>query len=191
MYYVSRHQLAKLLLRFRAPVVRSILELTHRRTDEYVLTLAVSQAPKHTLAYRVRLLWALCVVALTLAVVFQRFLPLRAVKQAVYSTMVAVNTSASLPKTPVQWRQALEELPARPGNIPAFFFGHGSPMLAFPESDLEGDDPLMNFLGPKGPLASFLKDFGPALLNKYKPKAIVVFSAHWETEDERLGMSRA
>lgn len=31
------------------------------------------------------------------------------------------------------------------------------------------------------------KDFGPALLSKYKPKGIVVFSAHWETLGERLG----
>jgi len=43
-------------------------------------------------------------------------------------------------------------------------------------------------MGPKGKLASFLGDFGPALLRKYKPKGIVVFSAHWETEGERLGM---
>jgi len=40
--------------------------------------------------------------------------------------------------------------------------------------------------GPKGPLAKFLKDFGPTLLEKYKPKGIVVFSAHWETDGERL-----
>lgn len=41
--------------------------------------------------------------------------------------------------------------------------------------------------GREGPLAQFLDDFGPALLEKYKPKGIVVFSAHWETERERLG----
>lgn len=33
-----------------------------------------------------------------------------------------------------------------------------------------------------GPLAAFLRDFGPFLLETYAPKAIVVFSAHWETE---------
>lgn len=42
------------------------------------------------------------------------------------------------------------------------------------------------WVGPAGPLAHFLKDFGPALLEKYKPKGIVVFSAHWETSHERL-----
>lgn len=42
-------------------------------------------------------------------------------------------------------------------------------------------------MGPRGPLAAFLKDFGPALLKKYNPKAIVVFSAHWETRGETLG----
>lgn len=35
--------------------------------------------------------------------------------------------------------------------------------------------------GPNGQLANFLRDLGPALLEKYKPKAVVVFSAHWET----------
>jgi len=44
----------------------------------------------------------------------------------------------------------------------------------------------MAWAGPKGPLATFLKEFGPALLKKYQPKGIVVFSAHWETGTERL-----
>jgi len=38
--------------------------------------------------------------------------------------------------------------------------------------------------GPDSTLARFLKDFGPALLDKYKPKGILVFSAHWETNRE-------
>lgn len=33
-----------------------------------------------------------------------------------------------------------------------------------------------------GPQAAFLRAFGPFLLETYAPKAIVVFSAHWETE---------
>ena len=62
-------------------------------------------------------------------------------------------------------------------------------MLAFPERDAERMGEVMASNGPKGPLATFLKDFGPALLSKYKPKGIVVFSAHWETLGERLGRS--
>jgi aromatic ring-opening dioxygenase catalytic subunit (LigB family) len=63
-------------------------------------------------------------------------------------------------------------------------------MLAFPESALTGRfASVAESLGPKGPLATFLKDFGPALLKKYKPSGILVFSAHWETANERLGMS--
>lgn len=61
-------------------------------------------------------------------------------------------------------------------------------MLAFPagsSSSFGGD--VTSYQGPKGPLANFLRDFGPALLKKYKPKGIVVFSAHWETSGERLG----
>ena len=41
--------------------------------------------------------------------------------------------------------------------------------------------------GPDGTLAQFLQDFGKALLSKYKPRAIAVFSAHWETHSETLG----
>ncbi|OCH87414.1 Extradiol aromatic ring-opening dioxygenase [Obba rivulosa] len=96
------------------------------------------------------------------------------------------NTTQVFPKTRPEWQRALQELPSTPDKIPSFFFGHGSPMLAFPESDAAGADPLMQFTGPKGPLASFLKDFGPVLLDKYKPKAILVFSAHWETVGERV-----
>lgn len=36
--------------------------------------------------------------------------------------------------------------------------------------------------GPEGLLSQFLQDFGPALLEKYRPRAIVVLSAHYETE---------
>lgn len=92
----------------------------------------------------------------------------------------------SLPKTREQWKKALDALPDNPEKIPAFFFGHGSPMLAFPESEAAGS-PVLKHAGPKGPLANFLRDFGPVLLAKYKPKAIVVFSAHWDTPGERLG----
>ncbi|KAJ7702380.1 Extradiol ring-cleavage dioxygenase, class III enzyme, subunit B [Mycena rosella] len=95
---------------------------------------------------------------------------------------------ASLQKT---WRKNLEDLPATPEKIPAFFFGHGSPMLEFPASNDGGvaglgSQFLHRWAGSAGPLAKFLKDFGPALLKKYQPKGIVVFSAHWETTTERL-----
>ncbi|OBZ75293.1 4,5-DOPA dioxygenase extradiol-like protein [Grifola frondosa] len=101
--------------------------------------------------------------------------------------MSGVNgTTPVLPKNQVEWRKALDELPSTPDKIPAFFFGHGSPMLSFPESDSGGWGAAIKHHGPKGPLATFLKDFGPALLSKYRPKAIVVFSAHWETVGERV-----
>lgn len=63
-------------------------------------------------------------------------------------------------------------------------------MLAFPETNTFNRAPgVMDAMGPKGPLAAFLGDFGPALLKKYHPKGIIVFSAHWETAGERLGES--
>lgn len=95
--------------------------------------------------------------------------------------------SKLLPKTRAEWQKALEVLPATPKNIPAFFFAHGSPMLAIPQAHPDRSQEVMHALGPKGPLASFLADFGPILIKKYQPKGIVVFSAHWETDEERLG----
>jgi len=98
-------------------------------------------------------------------------------------TMSSANTS--VPVTQEAWRAAIASLPATPDNIPSFFFAHGSPALA---GNLGmGRGGIQEYQGPEGPLAKFLKDFGPALLEKYKPKAIVVFSAHWETMGERLG----
>lgn len=81
------------------------------------------------------------------------------------------------------WKSALDELPDSPQSIPAFFFAHGSPMLTAPHPN----NMIDSTLGSKSPLAEFLKFFGPALLKKYKPNGIVVFSAHWETLNERLG----
>ncbi|KII88713.1 hypothetical protein PLICRDRAFT_41929 [Plicaturopsis crispa FD-325 SS-3] len=91
-------------------------------------------------------------------------------------------SNATLPKTRADWLKALDELPSTPDKIPAFFFGHGSPALAYPGRGMPG----MESMGPQGPLGTFLRDFGPKLLEKYKPKGIVVFSAHWESDGETL-----
>jgi len=55
-----------------------------------------------------------------------------------------------------------------------------APLLIWPER-LPSRLPLESIGGPKGPNAEFLRDFGKTLIEKYNPKAIVVFSAHWET----------
>jgi aromatic ring-opening dioxygenase catalytic subunit (LigB family) len=67
----------------------------------------------------------------------------------------------------------------RPDHVP------GPMLLREPESD--GRFASMNAQATKGPLSRFLALFGPALLEKYKPKGIVVFSAHWEVAGEVLG----
>lgn len=82
------------------------------------------------------------------------------------------------------WQQALEALPATPAKIPAFFFSHGSPMLATDASAGRG----IAHHGPSGSLFRFLSYFGPTLLKKYQPKGILVYSAHWETSSELLGL---
>lgn len=94
----------------------------------------------------------------------------------------------ALPTTEEAWKAALDALPSAESNngrIPAFFFGHGSPML-LRESEPGSFFASMKNQTPTGPLARFLSLFGPALLEKYKPKGIVVFSAHWEEPDEVL-----
>lgn len=48
---------------------------------------------------------------------------------------------------------------------------------------------MINHVGPHGPHAEFLRHFGPFLLQRYKPKAIVIFSAHWETSNQLEGMN--
>lgn len=63
--------------------------------------------------------------------------------------------------------------------IPSFCFAHGSPALLKEAGNFFS---MPGFTGAHdGSQASFLREFGPFLLKTYKPKAIVVFSAHWET----------
>ncbi|KAH9060062.1 Extradiol ring-cleavage dioxygenase class III enzyme subunit B [Lactarius vividus] len=87
-----------------------------------------------------------------------------------------------LPLTRSAWQDRLATLPGSPDSIPSFFFGHGSPILAIPSNWRS----MIKQGGLESPLANFLRDFGPALLAKYQPKGILVFSAHWETEGEQL-----
>ena len=78
-------------------------------------------------------------------------------------------------------------------NCHIYLFWLTEPMLIWPTS-LPPPTTRMGGLvawgGANGPLAQFLDDFGPVLLEKYKPRGIVVFSAHWETTGERLGKFR-
>ncbi|KAJ3992297.1 Extradiol aromatic ring-opening dioxygenase [Lentinula boryana] len=98
--------------------------------------------------------------------------------------------NVDVPSNQAEWRAALESLPSTPQKIPAFFFAHGSPALAHAQAPAKlrasEHSGFKQYRGPNGPLAEFLKDFGPTLLQKYSPRAIVVFSAYWETLDERL-----
>jgi aromatic ring-opening dioxygenase catalytic subunit (LigB family) len=94
-----------------------------------------------------------------------------------------------LPLTRSAWQDRLATLPGSPDAIPPFFFGHGSPLLVFSKDVADKDaqwHSAIKHYGPESPLADFLRDFGPALLAKYQPKGILVFSAHWETQGEQL-----
>ncbi|KAB5591479.1 4,5-DOPA extradiol dioxygenase-like protein [Ceratobasidium theobromae] len=94
----------------------------------------------------------------------------------------------ALPTIDAAWKSALDALPTAElnnGKIPAFFFAHGSPMLLRDTSSDPRFKSMSNQSG-KGALARFLSLFGPALLEKYKPKGIVVFSAHWEEAGQVL-----
>jgi aromatic ring-opening dioxygenase catalytic subunit (LigB family) len=98
--------------------------------------------------------------------------------------------SSDLPLTRPAWKDRLATLPGSPSHIPAFFFAHGSPILTFSNSDAAQSPQrraIVEHAGLESPFANFLRDFGPALLAKYQPKGILVFSAHWETNEEQLG----
>ncbi|GAA98344.1 hypothetical protein E5Q_05029 [Mixia osmundae IAM 14324] len=94
---------------------------------------------------------------------------------------------ATAPQTRTQWRAALAALPTleeTKGRIPSFFYAHGHPGLLWPA----GLPSMMDWGigGPGGPLSTFLQDFGKELLSKYRPKAVLVFSAHWETSSPQV-----
>lgn len=86
--------------------------------------------------------------------------------------------TVTTPKTGEEWLKAFDDLPSS-AKIPAFFFAHASPML---ELDIPGVS-----MSKSGALRPFLEDFGKFLVKKYNPKAIVVFSAHWDTDETLLG----
>lgn len=90
--------------------------------------------------------------------------------------------TVTAPKTRDEWLQALNELPSSPAKLPAFFFAHSSPMM---EMDIPGIP-----MGKNGALSHFLEDFGKVLVQKYQPKAVVVFSGHWDNDGQILGMRR-
>jgi aromatic ring-opening dioxygenase catalytic subunit (LigB family) len=50
---------------------------------------------------------------------------------------------------------------------------------------------MSDIAGPNGLHAQFLHEYGPFLLKKYTPKAIVVFSAHYETSGTIEGNTSA
>lgn len=100
--------------------------------------------------------------------------------------------ASNIPLTRSAWQDRLATLPGSPEAIPPFYFGHGSPLLVFSKEVADRDTrwhSAIKHYGPESPLADFLRDFGPALLSKYQPKGILVFSAHWETQGKQLGMS--
>ncbi|BFZ54483.1 hypothetical protein PYCC9005_001520 [Savitreella phatthalungensis] len=77
-----------------------------------------------------------------------------------------------------------------PGSrLPTFSFAHGSPALMSEVAAWVARSPMAaskDFTGGHGgPAFKFLQRFGPYLLRTYRPKAIVLFSAHWENASQR------
>ncbi|KAL8278863.1 hypothetical protein RQP46_008734 [Phenoliferia psychrophenolica] len=120
------------------------------------------------------------------------FLTVPTHSQAGSMSTAASTTPSIVLSTREEWSKELDRLPsleATGGAIPSIFLAHGQPFLVYPPAlaaQRSGFEALRATQGPDGTLANFLKDLGPVLLEKYKPKAIVVFSAHWETPNERL-----
>ncbi|KAJ9102201.1 hypothetical protein QFC20_005030 [Naganishia adeliensis] len=82
--------------------------------------------------------------------------------------------------SPEEWRERLDSLPDRQalgGKIPSFYY----PALLWPKNlDNPRGDLMGDISGPDGLLPQFLRDFGKTLIDKYNPKGIIVFSAHWD-----------
>ncbi|GAA5860380.1 hypothetical protein JCM8547_003485 [Rhodosporidiobolus lusitaniae] len=95
---------------------------------------------------------------------------------------------AEVNATPEEWRKELDALPSLEETgraISSAFLAHGQCMLVYTPNLATSHSRLAaiaDLQGPSGTLANSLKDLGPALMDKYKPKAIVFFSAYWETE---------
>ena len=79
-----------------------------------------------------------------------------------------------------EYVKSLESALPATQKLPAIFLAHGSPSLVMPSG---ATPPALASLGPDGDLAHFLDTFGPFLLERYHPKGIVVFSAHFESRD--------
>jgi aromatic ring-opening dioxygenase catalytic subunit (LigB family) len=60
-------------------------------------------------------------------------------------------------------------------------------MLLWPEKHPITFGDIAMIGGPNGPHAAFLKDLGKHIVEKLKPKALLVFSAHWETRNQIEG----
>ena len=117
---------------------------------------------------------------------------IKSINRELHTTICLTTMASDLPLTRSAWQDRLSTLPGSPDAIPSFFFGHGSPLMAFSSDGADRDTrwhSVIKHVGPESPLANFLRDFGPTLLAKYQPKGILVFSAHWETKGEKLGTS--
>eukprot|EP00842_Homolaphlyctis_polyrhiza_P000161 jgi/Hompol1/1145/HPOL_004646-RA len=77
---------------------------------------------------------------------------------------------------------------AQKSRLPVLFLAHGSPNLIMRPRSSEPQSPT-DVGGPNGRHVAFLKELGPYIINELKPKAIVVFSAHWETNRKVQVMS--
>ena len=112
-----------------------------------------------------------------------------------------------------QCTKVLDKLPATPEKIPALFFAHErtfsiprgfiiimkftylrafhpDPMLSWPKKQRPISGPMDNAwdrFGPDGTLSQFPQDSEKTLRSKYNPRAVAVFSAHWETHGQTLG----
>ncbi|KAL2313027.1 4,5-DOPA dioxygenase extradiol-like protein [Schizosaccharomyces pombe] len=79
----------------------------------------------------------------------------------------------------LDWMSRMRSVPQPERLIPALYLAHGSPFLMLPQSS---DDEVFSNDSKLGGLHyQFLEQLGPFLLEKFKPKGIIVFSAHYES----------
>ncbi|KAK7208348.1 aromatic ring-opening dioxygenase LigB subunit [Myxozyma melibiosi] len=77
---------------------------------------------------------------------------------------------------------ALPDNSAAQNRTPVYFFSHGGPTFMYSDKDSDGGD-----------LGAFntLRKIGKEIVEKVKPKAVVVFSAHWQSSKDTIEVNSA
>lgn len=103
----------------------------------------------------------------------------RTAPSIVSATVVSspLNTAATSVATPVMTDSKFSD------RTPVYFFSHGGPTFMYSDKDQENGGDLGAF--------NTLRRIGKEITEKVKPKAVVVFSAHWQSSRDTIEVNTA